>query len=98
MTIANNFYKFDVNEIIILSKSSAGGHNGLKSIIYSTGSDNFCRIKIGVGAKPSSDYDLAKWVLSNFSQAENNILNETYKTCCFCCKTYCERQNRPSYE
>ncbi len=91
--LARNFYKLDANDIIVLSddisldigkirirsKGSAGGHNGLKSIIYSTGSDNFCRIKIGVGAKPSPDYDLAKWVLSDFNQTDTKILNETYK-------------------
>lgn len=51
-------------------KGSDGGHNGVKSIIYLTGSDAFPRIKIGVGKKPHPDYDLAKWVLSRFKPEE----------------------------
>ena len=47
-------------------KGSAGGHNGLKSIIASLGSDNFPRVRIGVGAPPHPDYDMADWVLSVF--------------------------------
>src|SRR5574344_294120 len=43
---------------------SAGGHNGIKSIIAELGSQDFPRVKIGVGAKPTPDYDLAAWVLS----------------------------------
>ena len=45
---------------------SAGGHNGLKSIIARLGGENFPRIRIGVGAKPRPDYDLADWVLGKF--------------------------------
>lgn len=43
---------------------SAGGHNGLKSIIARLGGENFARVRIGVGAKPRPDYDLADWVLA----------------------------------
>ncbi len=53
---------------------SAGGHNGIKSIIGELGSQNFPRVKIGVGAKPHPDYDLADWVLSRFSAAEEEKL------------------------
>ena len=49
---------------------SAGGHNGIKSIIAELGSQDFPRVKIGVGAKPHPDFDLADWVLSTFSAAE----------------------------
>ncbi len=49
---------------------SAGGHNGIKSIIHELGSQDFPRVKIGVGAKPTSEYDLADWVLSSFSASE----------------------------
>ena len=45
---------------------SAGGHNGIKSIIQELGSQDFPRVKIGVGAKPHPDFDLADWVLSSF--------------------------------
>lgn len=53
---------------------SAGGHNGLKSIIAQLGSQDFPRVKIGVGAKPHPDYDLADWVLSTFSASEEKVL------------------------
>ena len=53
---------------------SAGGHNGIKSIIQEVGSQEFPRIKIGVGAKPNPEYDLADWVLSTFSAKEEKDL------------------------
>ena len=54
---------------------SAGGHNGIKSIIAELGSEAFPRVKIGVGAKPHPDYDLAAWVLSTFSASEEKALD-----------------------
>ena len=53
---------------------SAGGHNGIKSIIQELGSQSFPRVKIGVGGKPGADYDLANWVLSGFSANEEKAL------------------------
>ena len=53
---------------------SAGGHNGIKSIIQELGSQDFPRVKIGVGAKPHPEYDLADWVLSTFSAQEEKLL------------------------
>ena len=53
---------------------SAGGHNGMKSIIAELGSQDFPRVKIGVGAKPHPDFDLAAWVLSTFSAQEEKAL------------------------
>ena len=53
---------------------SAGGHNGIKSIIQELGSQDFPRVKIGVGAKPNPEYDLADWVLSTFSASEEKAL------------------------
>ena len=53
---------------------SAGGHNGIKSIIAELGSQDFPRVKIGVGAKPNPEYDLAAWVLSSFSASEEKAL------------------------
>ena len=50
-----------VGKLRIRKSGSAGGHNGLKSLISSLGSDQFPRVKIGVGAKPHPDYDLADW-------------------------------------
>ena len=58
----------------IRSDGSAGGHNGIKSIIAQLGSQDFPRVKIGVGAKPHPDYDLADWVLSTFSAQEEKAL------------------------
>jgi len=58
----------------IRADGSAGGHNGIKSIISCLGGQDFPRVKIGVGAKPHPDYDLADWVLSSFSAAEEKDL------------------------
>lgn len=58
----------------IRSDGSAGGHNGIKSIINELGSQDFPRIKIGVGAKPNAEQDLADWVLSTFSASEEKAL------------------------
>ena len=55
-----------VGRLRIRQKGSAGGHNGLKSIIAQLGSDQFPRIRLGVGAPPHPDYDMADWVLSVF--------------------------------
>lgn len=62
----------------IRRKGSDGGHNGIKSIIYLTGSDAFPRIKIGVGKKPHPDYDLAKWVLSRFQPEEFEDMRKAF--------------------
>ena len=53
---------------------SAGGHNGIKSIIAELGSQEFPRVELGVGAKPHPDFDLAAWVLSTFSAQEEKAL------------------------
>ena len=58
----------------VRSEGSAGGHNGIKSIIQELGSQDFPRVKIGVGAKPHPEYDLADWVLSTFSASEEKAL------------------------
>ncbi|MBQ8768924.1 MAG: aminoacyl-tRNA hydrolase [Oscillospiraceae bacterium] len=58
----------------IRAEGSAGGHNGIKSIIAELGSQDFPRVKIGVGAKPHQQQDLADWVLSGFSASEEKAL------------------------
>ena len=58
----------------VRSSGSAGGHNGIKSIIQELGSQDFPRVKIGVGAKPHPDFDLADWVLSPFTAQEEKAL------------------------
>ncbi|MDR0918058.1 MAG: aminoacyl-tRNA hydrolase [Oscillospiraceae bacterium] len=90
---ALNFYKIQPERCLIIfddislplgklrvrKKGSAGGHNGMKNIIYLSGSDLFPRIKIGIGDKPHPDYDLANWVLSRFTKDEFPIIEETCK-------------------
>ena len=65
--------------IRIRKKGSAGGHNGLKSIIQHLGTDQFMRVKMGVGEKPKG-YDLADYVLGHFTNDERKIMDESAKT------------------
>ena len=58
----------------IRGNGSAGGHNGIKSIIAELGSQDFPRVKIGVGAKPHPDMDLADWVLGSFSANDEKAM------------------------
>lgn len=81
---AVKFYKIAPDHVIVVSdeislpigklrvrrKGSAGGHNGLKSIIACLGTDQFPRIRLGVGAPPHPDYDMADWVLSTFKNQD----------------------------
>lgn len=67
----------DVGKIRIRKKGSAGGHNGVKSLIAHLGTQNFQRIKIGVGEKPK-EYDLADYVLGHFSKEEKEKMQEGY--------------------
>ncbi|MCI6771616.1 MAG: aminoacyl-tRNA hydrolase [Oscillospiraceae bacterium] len=66
----------DVGKMRIRRKGSDGGHNGIKNIIYHLSSDLFPRIKIGIGAKPHPDYDLADWVMTPFSKEDLKSLRE----------------------
>lgn len=88
VTEAMSFYKIPPERTIIVfddislepgklrirRKGSDGGHNGIKSIIYLSGSDMFPRIKMGVGAKPHPDYNLADWVLGHFKKEQAEAL------------------------
>lgn len=65
----------DVGQLRIRKKGSAGGHNGIKSIISHLGSQDFPRIRIGVGEKPK-EYDLVDYVLGHFSKEELKIYDE----------------------
>lgn len=69
----------DPGRIRIRAEGSAGGHNGIKSIIAELGSQDFPRVKIGVGAKPRPDYDLADWVLGSFSSLEEKAMAVSLK-------------------
>ena len=82
------FFKIPPQRIIVLfddislapgrlrvrAEGSAGGHNGIKSIIQELGSQDFPRVKIGVGTKPNPDYDLADWVLGSFSALDEKAM------------------------
>ncbi len=67
---------FDVGRARIRLRGSHGGHNGLRSIVSEIGSEDFARIRIGVGKKPRPDYDLADWVLGKFPPADERRLAE----------------------
>ena len=66
----------DVGAMRIRRKGSDGGQNGMKNIIYLSGSENFPRVKIGIGHKPHPDYDLKDWVLSRFTGRDAELLRE----------------------
>ena len=65
----------DLGRLRVRGDGSAGGHNGIKSIIAELGSQEFPRVKIGVGGKPNAQQDLADWVLSSFSASEEKLLD-----------------------
>lgn len=64
----------DVGRLRVRADGSAGGHNGIKSMIGCLNSQSFPRVKIGVGAKPHPDFELADWVLSAFPPQEEKLL------------------------
>lgn len=69
-----------VGKLRVRRKGSAGGHNGLKSLIAHLGTDQFPRVKIGVGGKPHPDYDMADWVLGRFPPNELVLVQEAVKS------------------
>ena len=71
---------FEVGNLRIKRRGSHGGQNGVKNILELCGSENFPRIKIGIGNKPSSDWSLSDWVLSRFSREEVMVLNKAFKS------------------
>ena len=89
---AARFYKIAPQNVIVLSdditldvgrlrvrrKGTHGGHNGLRSIEARLSSQEYQRIKIGIGAKPHPDYDLVNWVLGNFSSNDMAKLGESF--------------------
>ena len=75
----------DVGQLRIRKKGSAGGHNGIKSIISHLGTTEFPRIKIGVGDKPE-DWDLADYVLSRFRDEEQEAIREALKDASDACR------------
>jgi PTH1 family peptidyl-tRNA hydrolase len=63
----------------IRASGSAGGHNGMKNIIYLTGLDNFPRVRIGIGGKPHPDMELSDWVLGRFTKPEAEAVASTFE-------------------
>ena len=88
---AMRFYKLTLNNVVVISddvslpagklrirrRGSAGGHNGLKDIIAKCGGEDFPRIRIGVGAPPHEDYEMADWVLSKLSVEDRKLISNT---------------------
>ena len=88
------FYKIPTDHILVISddisqapgkmrlrrKGSAGGQKGLNDIIECMGSDAIPRLRMGVGAKPHPDFDLADWVLSTFPKSELDLLTGTFES------------------
>ena len=90
---AARFYKVAPNHVLVISDDvdlplgklrirtggSAGGHNGLKSVIQHLGTDQFPRLKVGVGGKPHPDYDMADWVLGKLQGEDKKVMDEAVK-------------------
>ena len=90
---AVDFYKVPADHVLVVSddtalaigklrirvKGSAGGHNGLKNIIQHLGTDQFPRVKVGVGEKPHPDYDMIDWVMGKFHGENRKIMDEAVK-------------------
>ncbi len=86
---AARFYKLPPERVLVVSDDvdlplgrlrirkggSAGGHNGLKSVIQHLGSDQFPRLRVGVGGKPRPDYDMADWVLSKLTGEDKKVMD-----------------------
>lgn len=90
---AADFYKIPPDRVLVVSddtalpvgrlrirvKGSAGGHNGLKNIIQHLGTDQFPRLRVGVGEKPHPDYDMADWVLGKFVGEDKKAIDAAVK-------------------
>lgn len=72
----------DVGRLRIRRKGSDGGQKGMRSIIYLSGKDDFPRIKLGIGAKPNPEWELADWVLSRFTPDELERLDTAACSAC----------------
>ena len=90
---AVDFYKIPADHVLVVSDDvalavgrlrirrggSAGGHNGLKNIIQQLGTDQFPRVRVGVGEKPHPDYDMADWVLGKFVGEDKKNIEKSIK-------------------
>jgi len=71
-----------LGKLRVRGKGSDGGHNGIKSILYQLQTDEFPRVKIGVGAPDHPDFDMKDWVLGGFSKAEGPVMAEALDRAC----------------
>ena len=71
-----------LGKIRVRAQGSAGGHNGLRSLIAQLHSDQFPRIRLGVGGKPHPDYDMADWVLGHFSKEDQKTVRQMVERAC----------------
>lgn len=90
---AARFYKIPPERVLVISddvdlplgrlrlrtSGSAGGHNGLKSVIQHLGGSQFPRLKVGVGGKPHPDYDMADWVLGRLQGEDKKVMDQAVK-------------------
>ena len=88
--LAGGFYKIPPERVLVISddvslplgklrirgNGSAGGHNGLKNIIQHLGTDQFPRIKVGVGAPQHPEHEMVNWVIGNFTPSEKKVVQE----------------------
>ena len=102
VSAAAKFYKIPPERVLVVSdevhlppgrirvrtKGSAGGQNGLKNIISQLGTDAFPRVRLGVGAPPHPDYDMADWVLGTFKNEDAVTMEETAKRAAEACVCY----------
>ena len=111
--LAGGFYKIPPERVLVISDDvslplgklriraggSAGGHNGLKNIIAHLGTDQFPRIKVGVGAPAHPEHEMVDWVIGNFTPAEKKVVEEAVQkamdaAACLIEKGVSEAQNR----
>jgi len=111
--LAGGFYKIPPERVLVISDDvslplgklriraggSAGGHNGLKNIIAHLGTDQFPRIKVGVGAPQHPEHEMVDWVIGNFTPAEKKVVEEAVQkamdaAACLIEKGVSEAQNR----
>lgn len=114
-----NKYKIDVNDLLVICddvdldfsrlrvrpRGSSGGHRGLQSIIAAVKSQDFCRLRVGIGRPAAHSRDVSDYVLSVFGKSEKKILEEVIRNACACCQMWVEKGateamnvfNRPSF-
>jgi len=74
VVVVSDDVSLPAGKLRVRRRGSAGGHNGLKDIIAKCGGEDFPRIRIGVGAPPHEDYDMADWVLSKLGGKDGKLI------------------------